>query len=207
MDKTFFSELIRARRLPAFQAHFPHEANETTGGIDKFGQFLLGNINEQFLRTVRGVLVIADNDTDPAANFDSVRNQIGDAGYGVPDRQLEFVVSPDPLPPIAVMMLPLNNLPGNLESVIKPAALEKWPALEGPLNAYFAASPANGWAVGKQDKMKIQCVIAATCEANPYCTVSTLYRENEQYHIPLDSPHFDDIARVLAEFDALLVAI
>lgn len=207
MDKTFFEEMIAKRGLPEFQVQYPLGVMDSTGGITKFGRFLLGNINELFLKTVRGVLVVADNDTDPAGNLALVQQQIRDAGYGEPVRELEFVASPEPLPPIAIMMLPLNGQPGNLESVIKPAAFEKWPQLEQPVNAYCAASPANGWSVGKQDKMKLQSILAATCETNPYCTVSTLYRENEQYHIPLDSPRFADVAQVLADFDALLAAI
>lgn len=207
MDKTFFEELIAARGLPEFQVQFPLGALDSTGGISKFGHFLKGNINEQFLKIVRGVLVVADNDDNPAGNFALVRQQIRDAGYGEPMRELEFVPSPQPLPPIAIMMLPLNGQKGNLESVIKPAAFEKWPDLEQPVNAYCAASPANDWSVGKQDKMKLQSIIAATCEANPYCTVSTLYRENAQYHIPLGSPLFADVAQVLSDFDTLLAAI
>lgn len=206
-DKTFFCELIRERGLPDFQVQFPHGANETTGGVNKFHRFLEGTaLNEEFLNKVRGVLVVADNDDNPGGQFYQVTTQIMDAGYGVPRRELLFVRSHPPLPPIAVMMLPLNQQLGNLETVVKQAALNKWPDLAAPLEAYIDEAPASGWAQGKQDKMRVQCILAATCEANPYVTISTLYRENVRYHIPLSDPCFDPIAQALTNFDAMVAA-
>jgi hypothetical protein len=39
---------------------------------------------------------------------------------------------------------------------------------------------------------------------NPYCTISTLYRENEQYHIPLNHSCFDGIVDFLRDYDSKL---
>ena len=203
MDKTFFCELVRVRGLPDFQVLFPHGANETTGGIDKFHRALFGYAaNEEFRAKVRGVLVVADNDSDPATQFARVSGQVAQAGFGRPANELQFALSPDPLPPIAIMMLPLGQQAGNLETVCKQSAFNKWPQLEVPLAEYLAAAPAANWSEGKQDKMRIQCVVAATCEANPYATMATLYQERDDYHIPLDAQCFDDIAQVLRDFDA-----
>jgi hypothetical protein len=207
-DKTFFCELIKQRGLPEFQIQFPHEANETTGGIDKFGKFLLGNINEDFLRIVKGVLVVADNDDDHQTQFNRVRDQLRFAGYGVPDRVLKFVKSPNSLPPIAIMMLPLGGIPGNLETVFMQAALNKWGNLQQPLADYLRGTPVelDNWSIGKKDKARIQCILAATCQQNPYSTIATLYRNSAQYCVPLDVPCLNDIAQELANFDSLLQA-
>ncbi|MCA1635306.1 MAG: hypothetical protein LC802_16850 [Acidobacteria bacterium] len=160
-DKTFFTELIRARELPDYQVQFPHGANETTGGVSKFRRFLeAAALNEDFINTVRGILVVADNDDNPGGQFYQVTTQILDAGYGVPSGELQFARSRPPLPPVAVMMLPLGRGRGNLESVVKLAALAKWPTLATPLEDFFNSTPASGWTQGKQDKMRIQCILS-----------------------------------------------
>ena len=203
-DKVFFCELINNRGLQGFQIGFPYGANETTGGITMFERFLsTGDVNPSF-NVVKSILVVADNDNNPANNFAQVTQQIANAGYGVPQNELEFVTSPNSLPSIAVMMLPLNQQIGNLETVCKISAYDKWSDLVPSLNTYFNASDAPNWTVGHQDKMLLQCLLAATCKPNPYCTISSLYRENAQYHIPLNHPCFDDIAQFLTDWDTLL---
>jgi len=205
-DKTFFCELIRAKGLPDFQVHFPYGVKERTGGITKYARFLNGAKVLDFQKVVRGVLLVADRDTDSAAQLDVVREQLREEGFGVPRRELEYVRSPNGLPAVAVMMLPLNGPVGNLETELRPLALAHWNHLENPLDAYFQASDATRWDLGNQDKMKIQCLIAATCEPNPYGSLSTLYMENARYHLPLNSPLLDHIAQVLIDFDANVLA-
>jgi hypothetical protein len=203
-DKAFFNELIRVRNVPDIQVHFPLGADEKTGGIDKFGRFLNAIIAEPTFNTLSSILIVADNDSNHANNFLRVINQIRDAGYGVPNNELQFFISPNSLPSIAVMMLPLNQRLGSLESVCLESALSHWNTLNQPLETYFNASQAPNWSIGHQDKMKIQCLIAATCETNPYATISTLFRENQRYHFPLTHTCFDGIANFLLDWDTHL---
>ena len=205
-DKAFFCELIRAKRLPDFQVNFPYDAKETSSGVTKFGRFLEGAKVVDFQQIVQGLLLVADRDDNSARQFDLVCDQLRDEGFGVPARELEFVRSPQGLPPVAIMMLPLNQQEGNLETVLRPVALDHWNTLADPLDNYFQASEAVRWNLGRQDKMKIQCLIAATCEPNPCGSISTIYMQNARYHLPLNSPHLDDVAAVLANFDASVSA-
>jgi hypothetical protein len=205
-DKAFFCQLIQAKRLPDFQVQYPWGVTETSGGLSKYSRFLNGAKSVEFEKIVRGILLVADRDSDSAAQFRLVTSQLRDRGFGVPDRELQYVRSPNGLPSVAIMMLPLNRQIGNLESVVLPVALEHWAQMAGPLNTYFGASEAGNWEVGKQDKMKVQCLIAATCEPNPYGSLSTIYTEDVRYHLPLDSPHLEDVAQVLRDFDAGIAA-
>lgn len=205
-DKAFFCELIRAKNLPDFQVNFPYGNTETSGGISNFGRFLKGAKLLGFETTVQAILLVADRDDDSDGQFEVVQNQLRDEGFGVPRRELQYVKSPDGLPTIAIMMLPLDMPEGNLETVLRPVALDHWNALAGPLDDYFRASEAPRWHIGRQDKMKIQCLIAATCEPNPYGSISTIYTENPRYHLPLNSPHLDAVAQVLIDFDANALA-
>lgn len=205
-DKAFFCQLIQAKRLPDFQVQFPYGATETSGGVSLYGRFLKGAKSVEFEKTVTGILIVADRDDDSDRQFNLVTSQLRDQGFGVPARELQFASSPNGLPPVAIMMLPLNALVGNLETVLVPVALAHWNNLAPRLEDYFRASEAPGWQQGKQDKMKIQCLIAATCEPNPYGSLSTIYTEDARFHLPLDSPLLDDVARVLRNFDASVLA-
>lgn len=203
-DKTFFLELIQARGLQDFNVNFPAGVNDNTGGIHKFERFLKGITVFPTFNILKGILVVADNDNSPIDNFNLVKNQIIDAGYGTVNNELEFVTSPNNYPPIAIMMLPLNQQIGTLETVCKVSAYTKWNNLIPTLTNYFNASDALNWDVGHQDKMLIQCLIAATCEPNPNATIATLYREQPQFHLPLNHACFDDIAQFLTDWDNLL---
>jgi len=153
---------------------------------------------------VKSVLIVSDNDNAPPESFAKIQNQLRDAGYGVPDDELVFVTSPNDAPSVAIMMLPLEQQPGNLETVCLPAIEAKWNTLIEPLNQFTTAAPANGWSVGQKAKMRVQCLLAATCEPNPYVTLGGIYSEHNSYHPPLDNSAFDAIAAFLAAWDTHL---
>lgn len=207
-DKAFFTELISRRNLPEIQVYFPHGANHRAGGNTMFGRSLRANRVSAVANfgIVKSILVVSDNDNDPASRLQLVKDQLNDAGYTVPQNELEFVQSPDGRPDIAIMMLPLLAQHGNLETVCRGAVEHKWNDLVPTLDAFTNASPAKDWNVGHLDKMRIQCLLAATCEPNPNASLSGVFQENERFHPPLDHASFDAIADFLANWDASLPA-
>jgi len=205
-DKAFFQELIQKRSLPDFQVQYPLRKGDVTGGWTKYAHFLNDiKTNEGFIRNVKAILVTADNDDDPPTRFSEIQEQIRRAGgYGVPDAELQVARSAGTLPDIVIMMLPLNGTPGTIESCLLPSALSKWPELESPLEEYLRCSPANDWEDRKKAKMKMQCVLAATCRQDPNTSISLLWGRPEDYHIPVDHTCFDGIANILQDFGNII---
>lgn len=205
-DKAFFRELIKKRGLPDFDVWFPLRKNDDSGGWTKFGYWLNEiKTNEGFIRNTKAILVVADNDDDPATRFTEIQAQIRDGiGYGVPKTPLQATTSAGDLPQIVIMMVPLDGNPGNLETILIPAAYSKWPDLQTPLDEYLGQSPAREWEDRKKAKMRMQCILAATCKQDPNTPVSLLWTRPEDYHIPVECTCFDEIAAVLRNFAELL---
>ncbi len=204
-DKGFFINLIKKRNLPEFQIIFPRQFPGDTGGWTKFGRFLSGvSTQEDFLTTVKAILIVADNDSNPAERFNEIRKQIASAGYNAPTSELTASTT-DNLPAIVVAMLPLGGVSGSLETVCLEAAYSKWPDLKNPLDGYISQAPAAKWPNSKHDKARIDCLLAATCEQDPTASLATLWtRKPDQYHIPTDHKCFDPIAKVLNDFGTLV---
>src|SRR5262245_61875738 len=113
-DKAFLLELIRAHGLPEFNVYFPHRLNDDTGGWTKFGRFLKNiQVQEDFRKNTRAILVMADNDDDPARRFAEIQDQVSIGGFNVPAAELACAKTPG-LPPIVILMVPLNRAPGTL---------------------------------------------------------------------------------------------
>lgn len=205
-DRTFFNELILKRGLPDFQVRFPGRKGDESGGWTKYGRYLDEiKLNEGFIKNVKAILVVGDNDDDPATRFTEIQEQIRQAGgYGIPDAELRVARSANNLPDIVIMMLPLNGQPGNLEHCLIPAALSKWPDLEAPLEEYIRCSPASGWPERKKSKTRMQCILAATCRQDPNTSLSWLWGRPDEYHIPLDNACFDEVANILQGFGNII---
>jgi hypothetical protein len=77
----------------------------------------------------------------------------------------------------------------NLETICAGPLTKKW-GLETPVDAFVNASPARNWAQGSQSKMRIQTVLAATCETQPDVSFANHWHLNSKYHLPLDDSSF-----------------
>jgi hypothetical protein len=198
-DKRFLDNLIVARGIPnSFQIRFPDRGRVGCGGRSEFGPWLalVRETSELFNKNIRSVLIVSDNDQDPVASLEAVKASLAKAvGFPVPDTE-RVIAKADTYPDIVVLMLP-HGEPGTLETLCLRAAYDKWAATKAPLDAFVGGTAAKGWHIGKQSKMRLQSLIAATCEARPDAGFAGLWRENEKFHIPLKSAAFDDISDFL----------
>lgn len=204
-DKRFLDRLITNRGIEnSFQVRFPHRGGkDKRAGRSRFGPWLgVAYENQDFRNNVRAVLVVSDNDTDPAVSLTEVRDSLKESdGFPIPDNARE-IARKDGFPPLAVLMIP-NGSPGGLETVCVSAAYSRFP-IKGPVDTFMNSTAAAGWSAGKQSKMQLQSIIAATCATRPDAGFSGHWWENEQYHIPLDHQAFDDIANFLSGFRAMV---
>jgi hypothetical protein len=192
-DRFFFARLFKEHNLQGFQADTPKVGDDTSGGIDKFGRHLEAIAVASTFVNVKKIVVVADN--DEANTFTEVCAQLASAKYNVPAAPKVFVKT-DGKPDIAILMIP-DTPPGCLEVLCYTAASRKWPDLVNPFATYFAATPAVGWSVTKQAKMKVQCVLASTCKPNPAVGLYDHWQKSPQYHIPVTDPVFQDIVDFL----------
>jgi hypothetical protein len=204
-DKRFLDRLITQREIPnEFQVKFPTRGTDNRGGRSKFGPWLSAAYESaDFEQHVRAVLIVSDNDTDPAASLQEVKDSLTKSdGFPIPGAERE-VARKDGFPPVAILMIP-HGAQGGLETLCVTAAYSKWPDLEQPVEAFMASTPAANWSPGKQSKMKLQSIIATSCSPRPDAGFSGHWWEIDQYHIPLDHDQFDEIADFLRGFRAMV---
>ena len=205
-DKLLFDRMLeRMALVDQYTVEFPDRAGELTGGRSKFGSKLsnLYTTSSTFRENVKGVLVVSDNDADAAESWREVVTQLTLCSFPVPSRE-RIIARKIDYPPVGVLMLPIGEN-GNLETLCLRAAYDKWPI--GPAVESFAdATPARDWTIGKQSKMKLQAVIAATCKGRPEAGFTGHWRENADYHIPLSHLCFRPVEDFLRDFPTLVAA-
>ncbi len=62
-----------------------------------------------------------------------------------------------------------------------------WPSIEC-LEEYQACVGLEEWSASKIAKMRLRCIIAATCRRNPECSTSYMW-STENTHIPISIAH------------------
>ena len=205
-DKKLLDRLIQERNIEPSQFHvqFPSKDEGGTGGRSKFGAYLAAMYEAPTFRAnVQAVLVISDNDDDPRASWREVTDQIdASGGFGVPAVE-QTVARATGFPDIVVLMVPIGR-PGNMETLCVEAFCSNWRSLEKPLGVYLNASPAKGWGISKQSKMKVQTILASTCETRPDTSLGQHWSEPKKYHLSVQNPVFNDLVTFLMNFESLL---
>lgn len=204
-DKRFLDRLIAKRGIPnSFQTKFPDRDGGNIGGRQKFGRWLsLVSDNENFIQNVKAVIIVSDNDLVPKDSWDEIVAELNIADFPVPPEE-RVIAKKKGYPPVCVLMIP-KGTPGDLETLCIEAAYEKW-KIKPAIDAFVEATPAKEWVVTRKSKMMLQAILAATCAPRPDAGFAGHWREKEEYHLPLGSPAFSDIADFLANFEALLKA-
>lgn len=208
-DQAFFRELIRRRGLAQFDVFNPQDLNGTGPGKDGYKAFLEG-LSVRLASPsplVRGILLVADNDLDPAVAFANIQRQIREAvgGYGVPANPLEVARSTavPGMPPTVVLMLPWTGERGALESLLLGAIYKGNTGIKACIDDYCRCTSSHQWDLVKQSKMRIQALLAAMCRSNPDVPLQGAWSQSEQL-IDVTLSEFDRIADFLAGFDGLV---
>lgn len=196
-DKCFLQWLINERNLPACDIWFPTVADDNSGGHSKFESYLSISIGiESFIENTKRVVVLTDNDVNPAERFEETRQMLTNVGFNAPASPKVFV-STENLPDVAIFMLPSEGKNGTLESYLLPSMHEKW-GLEVALNQFVAASPANDWALNKQAKAKVQSMLSVTCKTHPFTGLGHLWTQRKpEFHMSPTHPSFDELSEFI----------
>lgn len=200
-DESFFTGLLKNRNIKGFQVAFPADPEQRSGGRNGFGD-LLGSLTLQSgFSNLKTIVLASDNDDNGAKSFKFIQRQIKEAGeYSVPKKPF-LITRTRGYPSLAVLMLPWKQELGNLETLCLRAAIDKWPKVASCLKDYYRCSDAPNWTLTKRSKMKLRCLIAATCKDDPNTSLTHLWSRKEEYHIPLDHECFDRIVKFLKDLN------
>ena len=205
-DKRFFHALIKKRGIEdSFQIRFPCKHDDRLGGNSKFGPWLKTRSElADFKKNIKAVIVVSDSDTSQEASFIALRKNLALAsGFKIPEKEKEIARAKEK-PALAILMIPEGNR-GNLETLCLGPSYRKW-AIKAALDAFVDATPAKDFSIGKNSKMRMQCIVAASCEKRPDAGFNSVWTLDEVYHPPVDEPEFDYIAEFLNGFRKLVEA-
>lgn len=149
---------------------------------------------------VEGVLIVADADSNPAGAFKTLCQ--GMDRFPVP--KAPFVVEKSRSMRSGVYLLPGSGKTGALEHLILEVIKSERPDLIACVETYRQCTAGKtAWSDNDDAKMKMQCIVAATCEKNPYCSLSWIW-DSKYKQIPVDiaSPVLKELSDFLVAFVA-----
>jgi len=209
-DAQFFKHLIDVRNLPSFlvaSCGFIAGAPPGRDGIDHLTKALDALVAIPGFPQLEAILIVADNDSDPAAAFNKVRQLIGATADIKPQRR--YAIPNAPLtksglqPTMVVMMHPWTGVPGALDTLCLTAASNKEPAKSVCVDIFAKCAQSDKWPPTKVAKMKLRSLLSATYESDPYISPAWVWRDGTSL-VPLHDSVFDQIATFMQGFPALV---
>jgi hypothetical protein len=193
-DERFLVHLLESRKVTGFQTAFPEarkdaDENIVAGGYGR-GSFWY---ELDALKLVRGfesltsIVIVTDSDNDSMVAFREVQDQVTRAKeYDVPAAFLQPSNRNQTCPPIVVKAIPGEGEQGNLETLILRAVPDYFADELACVAEYeTCTSHVAAWSVGKQSKMRLQCVVSAVCKNDPTCGMVNLWSNANKVFRPM----------------------
>jgi hypothetical protein len=201
-DRGFLEHLIASRQLAGFTVGFPRSETVRADGVSGIGKLLLAIDASRDRTKLRGLLVIADADENPAQRFAEIQGELAAVGCDlnepfVPQRADSRNLT------IGVFLMPGRGRTGTLEHLLLDAVFEGNQELELCVNAFrdCLREPVR-WSENKQAKMRLHALMAGCCEERPSTNLARVWNKRGN-PIPLSSGKFDELAETLRYFAAL----
>jgi hypothetical protein len=196
-DIAFFKRLLSRYDIKGFQIpSIPTESGGRPGFLRRLQA--IKATPAYISKNIETVLLVSDNDDNPARWFNEVKSQIRDAeGYGIPDAPF-LVGRSNNYPSSVVLMLPRLAEPGSLESLILEALSDSYPDIRQCLNEYVNCCPNKAWKPGKKEKMMVQCMTANICDNDPNVPLAHFWSKGD-FDSLLDHSCFRHITDFLRE--------
>lgn len=212
-DKEFFKHLILARSIPAdftiVGCSFASGQNASRDGIEKLTEALdeLPTL-AGFYDVLQSILIVADNDDNPAEKFNKVVDLINEtSSFGSGQRfsapTAPQVTSAGNNPRIVVYMMPAQGVKGALDLLCWQAAAGKRPEVAGYVETFADSCGANTWTEPKDSKMKLRSLIAGAYSSDPYLSPTYVWNDGTDL-VPLNHSAFDAIDAFLRNFPNLV---
>jgi 5S rRNA maturation endonuclease (ribonuclease M5) len=188
-DASFVLHLAEQRGIDGIQVGF-------TNGKDGFKNYLVDLRVRRGFNSLRHIVILRDCDENGEVAFRDVVQQINEAGrYDIPTApEVETAGTPG----ITVRLIPDSTTVGNLDALLLSAVDANHP-LNPCFDSYFECCKLGDVSIGKASKIKLTTIVAASCHANPSCSLVWVWKETGN-PIPLQSSKFDAIADFLRRF-------
>ncbi len=196
-DVSFLKHLLEARHIGGLHYGFP--TSETGGGgFDGFGPYVSSLPTRTGFKKLKAILVLYDNDSDPAAAFGRVGGLVSPADpYSIP-------VAPNTLGPVSVdmarvMLVPMPGVGvnGALETLLLQSAATSAATLNC-VDAFAVCAGCGNWAHSHDAKMRLRCLIAAKCRGNSDIALTHIWGKAGN---PIDLNHvcFDALVQLVSD--------
>jgi hypothetical protein len=199
-DVRFVCELLEHKGITTCGVGCPSDKGLGGGsGFDAIPEYLSGvkviTIGRDMLR---GLLIMADADDEPAKRFSALQQALTDAGFPAPEKP--FMILKKDSFRVAIYLVPKEGENGTLDCLLLEAALKNNPKMGVCLDAFCdCTGRVKSWTQNKQCKMKLSALVAASCEKNPWASAAIMWSE-EGCPVPIDSDCFVAIANFLKDF-------
>jgi hypothetical protein len=161
-------------------------------GIPKMVQLVAG------IATVEGIAIIRDADMDADDSFRKACIAF-EKPYDIPDES--FVVKKGRHKRTGVFIMPGKGKTGAVEHLLLEAAFTSHPPLAKCVKELETCNQYSAnWSENKKAKMRMQCVIASFCRANPGCSLGYIWRKGADNPLDIASPAFKELADFLTTF-------
>jgi hypothetical protein len=154
------------------------------GGITHVGRALDSFRIFGGFAAVTHIVVVIDNDDDPQANFDSVRNQVAAIAttaaphFAIPVTPGVRATIARPGIDVTVVPLPGVGIQGTVESLLLPSAKAANAQVGACLDTFATCAQVQTWALEAQkNKMKIRCLLSAVHANNPEIGLGRVWDE------------------------------
>jgi hypothetical protein len=203
-DAAFARALIKGGNLGLLFDVSPNIDVGGVGGNSGFGRSFLAIEPITGFTDVKHVIVLADNDGDPAAALASTIDPLKKL------KQTNSIkrVWADPTragarfpgdPSVSVWMWPAPGQQGCLETLLWSLIETKYPKDAACAVDACRCSGANKWSISKFHKARVRCFLSLICQGNPAVSLSLLWRDYEDI-IPVDHPTFKPFSDFLRQF-------
>jgi hypothetical protein len=185
-DRFFFTRLIQERGLPNFKIFHSGLKDSRQGGNSLFGRALSTLKLIPSFAAIRHVVIVTDADDSAANAFAFVQQTLSGKGHAPPAQPCERTTGN---PTIEIVVVPLNEVRGNLESVcLQPAAAAARADLPPHVDTFEAVTRANQWPAEKRAKMWLRAYLAAACERDPFVPLGDVFADR-RYRTLMDFNH------------------
>lgn len=186
-DKYFFERLIEVHALPRFYIQDAGGNGRFAAAIRRFQVERTRDYN-----SLLEILVVADNDEDPAASFRNVCTQIHRI-FGIqPSSPLQKAPRTATRAAITVMMVPWEGENGNLERMCLEAARSVDRVLAGHVDTFMNLIHAERWGnESRLGKAWLRTNLAARCVRDPFVALGHVFNDPQyQPLIPVNHSSF-----------------
>lgn len=194
-DMCFFHRLIEERGLPKFHIV---EASGNGGFFNTLSDIHL--METKRFKALRGILIVADNDDDPAGRFGSVCQQV-ERFFGRGTAPNAALQASRTTPPVTIMMIPWTNEHGHLEKLCVDSAESADGINAQQVDMFMGLIHAERWqSESRRGKAWLRVNLAARCVQDPFVPLGDVFLEARYRRlIPLNHPSFTRVADELAK--------